>query len=331
MIRSLLLTALAANLVLFFGCQSVPPAAPATRSVTIKRLNYHGWDDSIVMSNGRVDVFIVPAIGRVMQFKFTEETDGPLWENREMDGKAPDAQSKVWGNFGGDKTWPAPQSDWPKVTPRSWPPPVAFDSMPVTATIQGSEVILTSPVDPNYGIRTIRRITLDPQKPVMKISTAYEKVTDTPQTVSIWTITQFKDPLTVCLPIPARTPFKEGYNLQMEETPNNVRKNNGYLSLLRNTRKSSKIGNDAESLVWIGEKSALRIDSARQPNADYPDKGSSAEVYTNPDPLPYVELELLGPLHTMKSGDKAERTNTYTLMHRTETSVEAEARKILAQ
>ena len=29
---------------------------------------------------------------------------------------------------------------------------------------------------------------------------------------------------------------------------------------------------------------------------EYPDRGASAEVYTNPDPKEYVELEMLGPL-----------------------------------
>src|SRR5947207_10963864 len=52
------------------------------------------------------------------------------WENRTLDGIKPEPESKEWGNFGGDKTWPAPQSDWPKLTSRAWPPPVAFDSMP---------------------------------------------------------------------------------------------------------------------------------------------------------------------------------------------------------
>ena len=51
---------------------------------------------------------------------------------------------KLSGNFGGDKTWPAPQSDWPKLTPRPWPPPVAFDSLPVQATVDGFVVKLIS-------------------------------------------------------------------------------------------------------------------------------------------------------------------------------------------
>ena len=75
----------------------------------------------------------------------------------------------------------------------------------------------------------------------------------------------------------------------------------------------------------------LRIDSPRVPETDYPDSGSSAEVYTNPNPLQYVELEMLGPLHTMKVGDKIERRNTYTLFHRTESDPAAQVTAILGR
>ena len=73
----------------------------------------------------------------------------------------------------------------------------------------------------------------------------------------------------------------------------------------------------------------MRIDSPRETKGEFPDQGSSAEIYTNPDPLPYVELELLGPLHPMKPGNRIQRHNTYTLQRRTEADAAAEARKIL--
>src|SRR5437764_10455691 len=79
------------------------------------RTNYHGWADSILLSNGRVEAVIVPAIGRVMQFRFAGEEDGPFWENRALDGIKPEPDSKEWGNFGGAKTWPAPHSGGPKL------------------------------------------------------------------------------------------------------------------------------------------------------------------------------------------------------------------------
>jgi len=138
-----------------WGGGRVDPAALGPVGFLI-RTNYHGWTNSILVSNGRVEAVIVPAVGRVMQFRFAGTEDGPFWENRALDGKAPDPQSKEWSNFGGDKAWPAPQADWSRITPRAWPPPVAFDSMPAEARVDGFVVTLVSSVDPNYGIRTRR-------------------------------------------------------------------------------------------------------------------------------------------------------------------------------
>src|SRR4051812_30063639 len=106
---------------------------PAEGAVRIERAAYNGWAEAFTISNGRVEAVIVPAVGRVMQFRFVGEKEGPFWENHALDGKNPDSQSAEWINFGGDKTWPSPQSDWAKITGRAWPPPKAFDSMPVDA------------------------------------------------------------------------------------------------------------------------------------------------------------------------------------------------------
>src|SRR5256885_1581567 len=177
--------------------------------ITVARTNYHEWPDSILLSNGRVEAVIVPAIGRVMQFRFAGEEDGPFWENRTLDGIKPEPESKEWGNFGGDKTWPAPQSDWPKLTPRAWPPPVAFDSMPVRATVDGFVAKLVSAVDPHYGIRVYREITLALNRPVMTITTTYEKVSGQPFRVGVWVITQLKDPVIACASLPEFERFRE--------------------------------------------------------------------------------------------------------------------------
>ncbi len=315
----------------FFGLLAdITGARPAgAGKISVHPVNYHGWPGSYILSNGRVEAAVVPAVGRVMQFRFAGESDGPFWENRALDGKAPDPQAREWGNFGGDKTWPAPQASWPKITPRSWPPPPGFDSMPVAAEVNGNGVTLVSPVDPFFGIRTHRRIRLEPAKAVMTIVTTYEKVSGDPQQAAVWIITQFQEPAGVFIPVPKVSKSAPGYTVVSKEAPPGLKVENDLLSLTRDPRTAHKIGNDAGTLLWVGEKTAVRIDAPRLPDREYTHSGNSAEVYTNPDPLPYVELELLGPLHTMKSGDRISQTNTYTLFRRTEASAGAEARKIL--
>lgn len=305
-----------------------PKAAPAS-SLQIRRMTYQGWPDALSLSNGVVEAVIVPAVGRVMQFRFVNE-EGVFWENADWVGKPTDAASNIWRNFGGDKSWPAPQSDWPKITPRGWPPPVAFDAMPVQATVKGKTIELLSPVDPHYGIRVRRLIRLDARRPVLTITTTYEKVEGDPRTVAVWVITQLKDPQMVYVPLPATTGTATGYVLQSKTAPPSLTREGNLLALRRDAKTAYKIGTEAGTLLWLGETHALRIDAPRVPNGKYPDENSSAEVYTNPDPAKYVELEMLGPLRTLKVGDRLTGTNVYTLARRQNGLVE-DARRVLGQ
>jgi hypothetical protein len=178
-------------------------------AITVSERPYHQWTESAFLSNGKVEVVIVPAVGRVMQFRFAGQEEGPFWENRALDGKSPDPASKEWGNFGGDKSWPSPQGDWPRITGRGWPPPGAFDSMPVELKQEGDDVVLISKVDSHYGIRERRRISLAPSEAQMRIVTEYEKTEGPPVKTGVWVITQFQHPERVFIPVPAKTLFAQ--------------------------------------------------------------------------------------------------------------------------
>jgi hypothetical protein len=304
------------------GAAASPESQPA-KPVFVPT-NYHGWPHSMVGRNGLVEVIVVPAIGRVMQFRFVGESEEPFWENRALIGQPPNPKSREWGNFGGDKTWPAPQADWPKVSDRAWPPPPAFDSLPVKAFIEGDNLMLTSPVDPFYGIITVRRIRLSVHRAVMTIETTYQKVEGQPKRVGIWIITQLTDPVGVYLPVAAGSRFQQGYHKQSADVPPSLKVEDNWISLRRDPVGNYKIGSDAETLIWVGKDVIVRIDSPRVSGLEYPDRGSSSEVYTNGDPLPYVELEMLGPLHDLRIGDSIAQTNTYTLLRRTGSDIKSD-------
>lgn len=307
---------------------------------SVRQTEYHGWPDALILSNGKAEVVIVPAIGRIMQFRFLGDESGPFWENRALNGKLPDAKSTEWRNFGGDKVWPAPQADWREIAGRAWPPPPAFDSMPVGARVEGHAVILESPIDPFYGIRTVRQITLDPRRPIMLIKTRFEKMEGPPRKVSIWVVTQLKDPARVAAHLPKQSVFPEGFVQQSKALPMGLGVGPDYLALSRDRRQSHKIGLDAGTLIWVepleGDPSPrvdapimLRIDSPRVPGVEYPDQQSSAEIYTSGNPLRYVELEMLGPLQTLSVGEHIERTSLYWLARRTHPDPETDALRYL--
>jgi hypothetical protein len=297
-------------------------------NVTVTPLTYHGWPGSFLLSNGTVEAVVVPRVGRVMQLRFASEGD-VLWENRDLDGKAADPGSKEWTNFGGDKSWPAPQDDWERVAGRGWPPPPAFDSMPVEGRAVGGGVELVSPIAPGYGLRARRRITLDRRRPVLTITTVYEKLEGEPITVGVGVITQVREPAAVFLLPPRRSRFPQGYVRLNWELPQDLKVAEGLVSLTRGRNIQSQIGSDAGTLLWMDDKYVLRVDAPRVDGGVYGDQGSSTEVYTSRDPHAYVELETFGPLRRMTKGDRIERTNVYTLLRRTRPDPWAEARSIL--
>lgn len=307
---------------------SLPEAPRQAPGISVERISYHGWPDSYRIANESVEAFIVPAIGRVMQLRLKGDPEGAFWENRALDGQLHLPESGEWMNFGGDKCWPAPQSAWPEFQGHAWPPPVGFDSLPVKSAADERGLTLTSPVDLGFGIQVVRHVELAIEKPVMRIRTEYHKLAGAPVRVGVWSITQMREPERVFVLLAEKSKFAPGYLRLMETKPKQLRIEDGLLSLTRHPSTSVKIGTDGRSMAWVGRKCVVRIDAEPGPG-EYPDGGCVTEVYTNPDPLPYVELETLGPLTTVSPGDVLARATTYTVLPRTTLDPQAEAIKIL--
>jgi len=308
--------------VLFAGCSA--KHWDGFRPTKIDRVTYHGWTNAVRLTSTHAEVVVVPQIGRVMSFRLLHG-ENVFWEDRSLDGQHGDATGKEWINFGGDKTWPSPEAEWGKYTGRKqWMPPAAFDALPVTATTN-NQVVLTSPVDPHYGIRTIRRISLYWSE--LTIETTYERVSGEPSKVGVWVITQFKEPVAVYVPVKTNSIFAEGYfQFGKEPWPQLYRQGNR-LEIIRDPKLPHKMGNDARRLIWLGEKEMCAVTAPERTGGEYPDGGASAEVYTNPDPKKYVELEMLSPLSLMKPGDRISFRQSYALYPRPQRSVPEERRE----
>jgi hypothetical protein len=306
-----------------------PSCSPSQQTgVSVERIAYHGWPNCFQINNGLVEAIAVPTVGRVMQLRLLGDAAGAFWGNRPLDGQLHQPAQNEWLNFGGDKCWPAPQADWPRQQGRDWPPPAGFDACPMEAAVTASGVVLTSPVDSAYGILVVRHVELEENRPVLRIRTEFRKVLGRPVRVGIWTITQMQTPERACMLLPVQSNFAGGYVRLREAEPAGVKIENGILSLTGHPSELVKIGSDAGILAWVGPTCSVRIDTEQGPG-EYPEGGCVTQIYTNPEPLPYVELETLGPLANMSVGDRIERTTLYTVFSRTVADPEAEARKIL--
>ncbi len=283
------------------GCQ---------QGVNIERGPRLGYDDAIVVSNGDVRLVVVPAIGRVMRYG---PVNGPemLW--RQDDPKGYASQFGGFRNFGGDKVWIWPQDLW------TWPPPPAIDAGPYTAIIDGSELLLTSPVDPVGGVQVTRRIHLADAGSVVDFITTVTRVAEGPSRgLAPWTIAQVREPPAVVGYIPPK--FRE---LRPISTPGQgiwsvdpIAGKPGWVVATPPRPKSAKVMFPGALLAWVerGRIFMIQGDGIDKPG-DKP--AERAQLYCHdlaagtpaPDVGIYIEVEFtaqprvltMGQSHTLRT------------------------------
>jgi len=297
---------------------------PLVRAAQLSRVEYHGWKDSYVLTNGIVEAVVVPSISRIMQLRLADNERGVFWENRELDGDHASGGCE-WKNFGGDKAWPAPQKDWESRTGRAWPPPTAYDAASCEARAENQGLTLISPIDDDYGMQVLRHIALKPGLPVMEVTSLYRKVVGPLVRVGVWVVTQLRDPQSVFALLPESHKSGDGYARLSGPVPLDAHRKGRLLSLRRDPAHNLKIAIDGDSLAWMDHEHVLRIDASSALGAE---NRCSTAVYTNMDPLQYVELESEGEVTPLAIGCTLMVTNTYTLAPRSVDDATAEACKI---
>jgi len=278
----------------------------ATVDVKVEKIEYHGWSDSYRISNGTVEVVVVPKIGRVMRYGYPS---GPnmLWENPDLAGKA--HVPGEWSNFGGDKVWPAPQSDW------TWPPDPTIDGMPWEAEVLPDGLRLTSMDGKFSHVKFMREIHLGAVGTEVNINTRMDN-TGSPRSLAPWQITQLDNPYSIFLPTQTTSQMPDGWRLLTGSKidPKYHKLSAGGLTLsLANT--SYKFG----AFSPLGEITASKgnaifhMKTKTYQRANYADKGSALQVYTGAGNDKYAELEVLAPLTKMQNGEGAILDVTWSL------------------
>jgi hypothetical protein len=317
-----------------------PGHAPSRDFGKIAAVDYHGWP-ALGLGNGHSDVVVVPALGRIMSLGFAGDggASDPLWRHGAL-GPRLAADENGWVNYGGDKAWPAPQSEWERMVGKGWPPPLTFDARPHTAALNQSAIEMVSGIDPAYGMRMRRTVRLVDD--AMLVDTAYEKVDGPPVRVAVWTIAQLVSPDRVFALLPERSAFPGGHRSVLPVPPKDLRVDGRLLGLARDSKEKTMIVNDADALLWVGPGRDLLVETVgtslatggvSQPSAADAARpgGAHAQIYTSPDGAePYVELELLGPLVDLAPGQRAMMSVRYRLVRRERADPTEEARRIFS-
>jgi hypothetical protein len=285
----------------------------------VGKVEYKGWKDALRLSNGTVEVFVVPGIGgRVMRYGYV---GGPnlLWENKTVAGKP--IPVGEWPNTGGDKIWPWPQDDWPQLHPKGWPPPPESDQMAHVAEVVGADTVrLTSPIIIPYGVRIVRDIRVAPRGTQVFLTTRMEQMRDgRTARVAPWAVTQVNAaPWTLARLLPeadkleapgfrpasAATEFKAVTKLP-----------EGFLKVERPGTKAVKLFTEADLLATLQDGILFSVRHAPTAPADNAGRayqpGDRAQIYCHSDDkffadngMPtYTELEMTAPLAVLKKGE----------------------------
>jgi len=288
------------------------------------------------LSDGITEAIVVPSLGRVMRYGFVGGRNW-LWNSTAKDGDP--GSFSGWHNWGGEKTWLAPQSEWPVWHSPGWPPDPAIDGTPYTAVLlPGGRLRTTGNVSSGTGCRIVRDYSFDPDGS-FAVAQMVEKITGPPLHVSIWSVTQVDPPATILLSLNPDSPYRDNWFTfagQPVATVFPARPQAMLLEIRPSSHGNYKVGADSPVAVIVAVQDgiALRLRAAK-PSGDYPDGAGShgfpTEVYdSGTTQSHYVELELLSPFRIYVPGSRFTTTVHWSLHKLTAGDPDAAARLLTA-
>jgi hypothetical protein len=300
-------------------------AQPYNVSVT-KQSNYNswgtGWDSVYVLQNNLVTCTIVPAIGgRTMQYDLGAHSF--MFFNNAMKGTTSTAGGQMWG---GMRQLASPQSDFTG----NWPPPPTLDSRAYTATItqnsiDSSSVYLESQIEASdgtnfNGLRFKRTITLYKNSSRVQVKMTMVNANNAVQrNHGIWDITEvtggtsgitYDTMIWVYVPLDPSSAMGAGRGyaqLQQRDTTQWIKNAAPGVLGIQYRHVEAKMGADSKA-GWIcnidRRNGYAYVKRFTYVNAgSYPDSGSSVEVYTYGSSYSCLEVEVMGPMVTLATGD----------------------------
>ncbi|MBN1796699.1 MAG: hypothetical protein JW804_08500 [Sedimentisphaerales bacterium] len=300
------------------GCNSDKNITP---EVSIRRVEYHGWEDSIEITNDKVRVVVVPVIGRIMYYGYIGG-ENLLYEDAEFYGRTlsegkplEENGQAIWATFGGDRIWPSEESMFVEINGHKRPPDHWLDGMAWDANIVDDTVIITSEVSEYCGAQVSREIRLIPNSTRLNIHQVMKKIKPAqkkqlePLPLTIWNITKVEPPSVTmvllnrdsCFDGRVFVPVWDDYDNQGYK---NIEIDGDVGFFVPDAQRNQKMGADAPKWVAaiIGQTVIAEFFSY-QADATYPDGGTSTTIFSCPE---FTELECMSPLAKLKPGQSME-------------------------
>ena len=295
-----------------------PKEQPAN-APTIHAVPFKGWE-AVWIERGPLTLILVPQVGgRIMSV---------CWHGRELAFVNPAYQGRVddiaaitdlheykrrigFLLWGGDKTWLAPQDRWTDGVPF-----VHLDSGAYELALERTTgaATMTSPVCRETGVQIERRLELGDRAGTWRITHTLRNRSDQLVTWAPWDVDMILRPATVFLPTRTGSPYPRGVRtFDHEGVSTTVR--DQVVSFLDDIAVIScrqpvgfKYGVDADParlLAVLGAGDRGLVGYRKSVPTYYPrpyGHGCVLEVFNAPA-LPYLEVELHGPLADLQPGE----------------------------
>ncbi len=240
----------------------------------------------------------------------------------------PSQTSERYRNYGGQVTWPAPQSHWDA----SWPPPLALDLGTYAATLDKSdgdtvEAQVVSPKDDKLGLEVRKNLTLFRASTVLRVVSTLKNVGTKSRLWSVADVSQHPGALV------AGETFTRDVQVVMPIREKGSKLHLGFAALIG--PQTSKQYNPEGGLLrveYLGQEGLIGSDDircwtayvdrrnelvlAKLANFDdrgtYPENGLTSTVYTAPaEAESYVQMSLRSALREVAPND----TLTFTVLY----------------
>jgi hypothetical protein len=280
---------------------------------------FRQFPGAVKATDGVVEVVMIPEGGRVISAGLVGGSGNLLWVNPGVG--SPGLVSKdpsKWNNYGGDKTWAWPQSDWGKLFGYDWPPAIAFDQAAFVLSGIKTGIRADGPVSEKEGMRVVREVRLmgggvlpDGRRfGRLRVSSRIEAVgVGNAHPVGVWHVTQLPWPTEVTIE-GVKGGEGSGWEWMNDKTVwPGVSQRGETVVLPGGSGGGAKIGADGSQLVWKGpggQEIRQRVVGA---NAGDLKPQEQLQVYRSENtgnPGDYIELEITSPRVEVRPGRPAE-------------------------
>lgn len=299
--------------------------------VKVEKVACLGLSNCLKLSNGDVEVVVTTDVGpRIIRYAFVGGTNILA----EIPGKPGASEWQLWG---GHRLWIAPEGK-----PRSYGP----DNTPIAHHATGSGGLrLEQPVEPGTGVQKEITVTLDATGSGVTVHHKLTNRSAKPFPLAAWGLTIMNPGGTAIVPqepykshddevLPAR-PLVLWHYTDLSDPRFAIGRKFVRLSTDASRAAPQKfgVGNRVGWAAYAREGLAFIKRTTFDPTGEYPDFGSSMEVYTAGS---FIEVETLGPMRTLKPGESVEHTERWALfkdvtMGTSEADVEAALAPLLAK